>query len=381
MDTRIQVGGEPTIGAPPVVHAVRRLTRGIWGFSVVLALFLAACNDQEGPVAAETGPDRVVAEANAAAAPTPVRFGTPQQWSSSFCRKGEVCLLADVDGDRKADAIAFNHGVNSTNAVYVIRSNGTSFGTPEKWSSLFCRSTETCAVGDVNYDNRADLIAFTRGTAKDVWVALSNGSRFGAPQKWSDFFCRTGEVCKVADVNYDAKADLVAFQHGVNGANGVFVGLSNGSSFGPPQRWSNHFCLSTETCEVAGVAGGQKAIIAFTRDPNNEVYVGLGSVAGFLPPTMWSLFFCRTGEVCLSGDFNADRAFDVIAFNHGLGGANAVYVATRTGSSFTPTAKASDYFCTLGQTCAVGDMTGDGKADVVAFTRGTNPRVFVGVSQ
>jgi len=350
--------------------------------SVVLALILAACGDQEGPVAPESGPDidLVHAPANAAAV-APVTFGTPQNWSSSFCRTGEVCLIADVDKDGKADAIAFNHGVGTKNAVYVAKSSGTSFGPSEQWSSFFCSSTQTCAVGDVNGDFKADVIAFTRGTPKDVWVALSNGSGFGPPQKWSDFFCRTGEVCKVTDVNGDLKADLVAFRHGINGSNAVFVALSNGSSFGPAQRWSTRFCLATQTCEVGDVnADGKSDIIAFTRDPNNDAFVSWSNGTSFLPPARWSSFFCRTGEVCQSADFNTDRQLDVVAFNHGLDGANAVYVATSTGTGFTPTAKASDHFCTLKQTCAVGDVTGDNRDDVIAFTRGTTPQAWVGIS-
>jgi hypothetical protein len=181
-------------------------------------------------------------------------------------------------------------------------------------------------------------------------------------------------------VNFDGKADLVVFRHGINGGNGVLVGLSNGSSFGPAQRWSTHFRPSTQTCEVVHGIGAPEGILAFTRDPSSEVWVSLSNGTSFRPPARWSLFFCRTGEVCLSGDFNGDRYFDAIAFNRGVDGANAVYVATSTGSSFTAAAKASDYFCTSGQTCAVGDVTGDRKADVIAFSRRTTPQVYVGIS-
>ena len=101
---------------------------------MALAAILAACDDRDGPIAPESGagPDVAPAPANAAATAA-VRFGTPQRWSSSLCRKGEVCLIADVDGDRKYDVVVFNHGVDTRNAVYVGRSSGTGFGAPEKW--------------------------------------------------------------------------------------------------------------------------------------------------------------------------------------------------------------------------------------------------------
>ena len=78
---------------------------------------------------------------------------------------------------------------------------------------------------------------------------------------------------------------------------------------------------------------------------------------------------CRTGEVCLTGDVGGDRCSDVIAFNHGLDGTNAVFIGLSNGAGFGPATKAHDFFCTKSQNCAVGDVTGDNKADLIAFTR------------
>jgi hypothetical protein len=109
--------------------------------------------------------------------------------------------------------------------------------------------------------------------------------------------------------------------------------------------------------------------------------VGRSRRTSFDPPHLGNAFFCRTGEVCLTGDVNGDTVDDIIAFNHGLDGSNAVFIAQSTAAAFLAAKRAHDFFCLKAETCAVGDVTGDKKADLIAFTRETIPRVFVGINQ
>uniref|UniRef100_UPI0029FF292F FG-GAP repeat domain-containing protein n=1 Tax=Micromonospora sp. RTGN7 TaxID=3016526 RepID=UPI0029FF292F len=68
---------------------------------------------------------------------------------------------------------------------------------------------------DFSGDGRDDVVAFTRGSLNDVYVATSTGSSFsGTSVKWNDFFGLNGETLTTGDFNGDGKDDIVAFTHG-----------------------------------------------------------------------------------------------------------------------------------------------------------------------
>lgn len=201
-------------------------------------------------------------------------FGTPRVWNNYSCLDGEVCKVADVNGDRRADVVVFMH--NATPQLWIELSNGTSFGQAQLWSSYFCTSSETCDVGDFNGDGRADPIAFTRGAAHQAWVGLSTGTGLMPPTIWSNYACLDGEVCEVADVNADDRADLVVFTH--NTTPQAWVAISTGSSFDAGFLWDDYMCRPTETCEVGDVDGDLRSdLIAMTRSPDNDVWIATSS--------------------------------------------------------------------------------------------------------
>src|SRR6185369_7112516 len=101
------------------MKAMIRIACGRSARLVVLALLLAACQSGEEALSPETREDGVVPMGETPVAAAALQFGTPQLWSSFFCRKGEVCQVADVNHDGKADVIAFSHGANNSNAVFV----------------------------------------------------------------------------------------------------------------------------------------------------------------------------------------------------------------------------------------------------------------------
>jgi FG-GAP-like repeat len=307
----------------------------------------------------------------------------PSKWTSSFDQlhgwtvSDHVRTTGDVNGDNKADLIGFG-----LDGVYIARSTGSGFGSISKWTSAFdlshgwTVSQYVRTVGDINGDGKADLVGFG---LDGVYVALSNGSGFGSISKWTSAFdlahgwTVSDYVRTVGDVNGDGKDDLVGF-----GLDGVYIARSTGSGFSAISKWTSAFDLlhgwtvSQYVRTVGDVNGDGKAdLIGFGQD---GVYIALSTGNGFGAISRWTSAFDLSHGWTVSqyfrtvGDVNDDGKADLIGF-----GQDGVYVALSTGSGFTPISKwTSSFDLSHGWTVSqyvrtVGDVNDDGKADLVGF--------------
>jgi len=252
-------------------------------------------------------------------------------------------LMGDINGDGRSDIVGFGY-----DGVFISLSSGGSnfadvyadlanFGPGAGgWSSnnIYGR-----VLGDVNGDNRDDIVAFsstgvfvalakTTGTAgfqAPIFATASFGTSAGSGG-WSTFdrFPRT-----VADVNGDGRADIVAF-----GGDGVFtaLGQANGT-FGDLQVASSSFGFNLG-------AGGWTSNDLFPR---------------------------------LVQDVNNDGRADIVAF-----GGDYVYVALgRADGTFSPlTQDLAGYGANPGGGSwssnslyprLLGDLSGDGRPEIIAF--------------
>jgi hypothetical protein len=164
-------------------------------------------------------------------------FGHAQGWTvyqtpftGAMLLSDRVRTMADVNGDRRADVIAFG-----ADGVYVALAGGLRFDPPQRRLTLFGADTRwngahVRTTADINGDKRADIVGiFDNG----VYTALADGSGGFTPTPGftlTDFGRDTGwhwphtHPRSFPDFNGDGRADFVGF-----GDDGVWTALSAGS--------------------------------------------------------------------------------------------------------------------------------------------------------
>lgn len=301
---------------------------------------------------------------------------------------GGFYSLGDVNSDGKEDLVIYS---TSQGRAWVALSTGSGFAQPALWATGLPSSQQLGMefdvgwydVADVSGDGKADFVVFIHGDGQasgsaDVYVALSTGSGFqyASNPVWNDGFCITEQICKLADVNGDGKADLVAFTP-ITGL--VWTSLSNGNSFGQNAVWNNYFCIRGEVCEVGDVDGDKKADLILFK-PNaagvekGNVLISPSTGSSFGQVRYGHGFFCIDSERCLVADTNGDRKSDILlvkGMSYAINQPAEVLVSLSNGQQFinadpfnwgnprrsSGTSGWGPFY--------VGDVTGDGRADLL----------------
>jgi hypothetical protein len=258
-------------------------------------------------------------------------------------------------------------------------------------TALVTNAFRSISVGDgtkadINGDGRDDVLSFQQGGTGQVWGATSNGSTFNTPTHWNPWgaFSYNGHVPAVGDLNGDGRDDMLNFQQGPGTGGEVWAALSNGTTFNTPTRWNpwGAFSYTGHLPAVGDVNGDGRADIVNFQQSNGQVWVALSNGSSFNTPTLWNPWgaFSYEGHVPRVGDVNGDGKADMVNFQRDAGG--SVWVALSNGTTFNTPGQwgSGTAFSFRKATPRLGDVNGDGRADAVNFRQGTSGQVFVGLS-
>ncbi|UOQ57685.1 FG-GAP-like repeat-containing protein [Leucobacter allii] len=232
-------------------------------------------------------------------------FAAPAKWYSGFSTATGWTVdatprwLVDMNGDGRADVV----GIGKS-GVYVALSTGSGFGGARLWSPGYATTSgwgpahHPRTIADANGDGRPDVVGFA---SDGVYVALNTGSGLGAMTRWRAGFgtasgWTVGENPRtLADVDGDGRADVVGF-----GASGVTVALSTGSGFAAPTRWSDAFGAASWRSDrqprmVTDVNGDGRADIAAFGNSGLRVALSTGSGFGGASLQLQAMGYSATG--------------------------------------------------------------------------------------
>ncbi len=267
-------------------------------------------------------------------------------------------MVADINGDGKADIVAIYAGPLSGNSgLWAFTSLGRGDGTYEPATAqglaqgvgLGALGTYKPMIADVDGDGRADIVAIYAGPLSGnsglwAYTSLGRGDGTYGPATVQGLApgVALGELGTyqpmVADINGDGRADIVAIYAGpLSGNSGLwaFTSLSRGDG-------------SYEPATAQGLAQG----------------VGLGALGTYKP---------------MIADVDGDGRADIVAIYAGpLSGNSGLWAFTSLGrgdGTYAPaTAQGLAPGVGLGELgtyqSMVADINGDGKADIVAIYAG-----------
>jgi hypothetical protein len=259
--------------------------------------------------------------------------------------KGEIPMIGYFDNDQRADLLKVVP-LNGNNAVSIkVAFPKDSYGSDQVWHSFFTLAGGVPLVGDFNGDGMDDFVSFTQQKQYDVggkiignapvWVALSDGTRFGSMQLWHTFFSLKGETPLIGDFDGNGMDDIATVTHNPYydaagnkvGDAVVWVALSDGTKFGPSKIWHTSFSPKGEVPLVGnfdGDAAGTDDLVSFAQKAqydasgkiigNAPVRVVLSDGAKFGPSYVWHTFFSLAPEIPRVGDLNLDGKDDVVTF-------------------------------------------------------------------
>jgi hypothetical protein len=298
--------------------------------------------------------------------------------------------LGDLNGDGRADAC-----MRKTDGVYCALAGAGGFANYSRWTTEFSDALgwaidyhgTTIQLGDINGDGLADVCG--RGGA-GIICATSNSASFVGPSLRSTSFSDGAgwaaypayyRSIRLADVNGDGRADVCG-----RGGAGIFCVLANTvGSFGAEALWT------TEFSDGAGWLGDNYGTTIQLGDINGDgradvcgrgisaVHCAVSNGAGFINPHPWTFQseysdaygwnFETFAQSMRLGDIDGDGGADLCAR-----GSAGIWCATTNGTNsfspsrlFMPRDFTDAYGWTPayhGATLALGDLDGDGRADV-----------------
>jgi Domain of unknown function DUF11/FG-GAP-like repeat len=284
----------------------------------------------------------------------------------------EAVAIGDVTGDGRADVVmttGFYFDPANDDRVWVFAQTDVgSLADPVSYSTGSTATPSSVDVGDVTGDGRADVVVGLDGTGLQVYAQLGDGT-LGAPSLHAT---ANGDLVRLGHLDADGRLDAAAVGWGTNSVS-VFLNDGAGGFQAPVQYSAQH--AGYEDLEVADVSGdGRHDLVVMSGQlyavPNVSV-LAQGAAGGFGPAAEYRVGTNVNTQGIGVGDVTGDGRADVVA-SYGGNSPNArvaVFAQNAGGTLDAPVAHSS---YDIPEPVEVADVDLDGRDDVVTLHGGWN---------
>lgn len=282
---------------------------------------------------------------------------------------------ADINGDGKIDALYFD--TSGTRGIWISLGNENGFAPAQLWLQHGDSTPDQIQYADVNGDGRADALYFDTLRSRGVWVSLSDGTGFKPAEMWVQYGESTPNQLQYADINGDGKADALYFDSGRS--NCIHVSFSTGSGFTSPKSWICHGPSTPDQIQYADVnADGKADALYFDTFRSRGVWVSLSQGTSFMPVQLWLQHGESTPNQIQYADVNGDGKADALYFDTFR--SRGVWVSLSTGTGFMSGQMWLEHGESAPDQIEYSDLNGDGKADAVYYDILRSGGVWVSLS-
>jgi hypothetical protein len=242
----------------------------------------------------------------------------PQTTFSTGSSRPRSIAVGDFNNDAQPDIAVVNYGTNDI-GIFLQDTNG-SFANPTTFSTGYDSDSYSLAVGDLNNDNKRDIVVANYGT-NNVGVFLGHGNGiFQIQMIFTTGINSHPYSIAIDNLNNDTYLDIVVACSGTNNV-GVLLGYGNGTFTIPTEYFTGDNSLPRSVA-IADLDDDNKLDIVVANYGNGNIIVLLGDGNGYFSEQNNTFFTSSNLNPCsiAIGDFNADNRSDIAAvsydFNH-----------------------------------------------------------------
>jgi hypothetical protein len=282
--------------------------------------------------------------------------------------------LGDIDGDGKLDIVVSNGGASTISVFRNTSSSGsiTSGSFAAKVDFTMAGTPANMAIADLDGDGKQDISVCNNGTTISVLRNTSSPGSITMATR-ADFTAGNSNIgLTAADLDGDGKIDLACANNFASGSSGITVlrnttsgtiSFASGVTFSGPWSQTDVITLDIDGDGKLDLAAVGHLGLSVWQNTATSGVINSGSFGTRVDYTSFG-----NARTIASGDFDGDGRPDLVGTYY-LAEDTRVFRNLTTGSGSTITTSSfAPYiaFPNVNQTgLAVGDLDGDGKADII----------------